>query len=108
MTLAERDAYVIARLATLAAQGITGQQAVNEVIRTGGFDNLALTGHDYAGLVADIAGIQSAASVLTVPANKADTKVLAESVTKRQALHPPPKDMAKADVWRLRALNAGV
>ncbi len=105
MTLAERDAYIIARLATLKAQGMSSSQAVNEVIRTSGFAGLALQGHDQAALVADVAALQTATVNLAVPAVR--TTTVATTVVAKQALHPAPSGVPTADVYHMRAVSAG-
>ncbi len=105
MTLMDRDAYVIAKLALFTSQGMAPAQAVNEVIRTCGFANIALQGHDQETLRTDLSSLQTAVNNITVPAVRA--AVVVSTVVNKQALHPPPRNVPIAEVFHMRALSAG-
>lgn len=105
MNLAERDGYVITKLTAFAAAGMTQRQAVQELLRVSGFNNLVLPGHDSAALDADITGVQAAAAELTVPGVRAT--VAANPLVGKLAGHPLPRGADQRTVWQIRALAAG-
>lgn len=83
MNLVERDAYVIAQLASFVAQGMSATQAANEVLRTSGIsfisippEQLALSDPTSPTLQSDIIGIKAAVDTIsTLPASTPLTRL---------------------------------
>ncbi len=105
MGLAERDAYVVTRLAALKAQGLGDRQAVLELIRTGGVANLTLPGFDLPALEADTAGLQTAVADISTTATR--TMATAEAAI---TINSPGKSLHQntdKNSYRVRAVAAG-
>lgn len=111
MNLADRDALVVAKLAQVAP--LTGQQAVNEVVRILGFSFAGIMGTDASptSIASDVVGLQQAVADLTVPTNRTDatTKLnnTAGSTGVRIVPTPKPSTTPPTDHYRMRVVASG-
>jgi hypothetical protein len=112
MNLAQRDSLVVTMLAQVAP--LTGPQAVNEVVRILGRENVAVVSGDVGlGLIADVSGLQQAVVDLNSPANRAAASVQLATLHgppssgTRIVVTPKPLTMPDTQHYRMRVVASG-
>lgn len=109
MDILTRDAYVVSRLAALAAQGVTGRAAVLQVMRENSLDSLGLPGHNAADMDTDLTGLQTAVSDVVTTSVRATAAAALTTVTKTPETGTLASVHKNKDTgsYRMRVLRAG-
>lgn len=102
MEQVDRDAYVVSRLAALAAQGLTPRQCVLEVMRAAGESFIILPGMDRAAMDTDTTGLQTAVADLADPTVRASAKSMIQIGASK--IKPVSGDK---NAYRQRVVSAG-